>query len=91
MVLPQAGKRLIPSFPMNPFSKQSRNSRTMARLRSGIVNFRSNARGSTVMLSDSANSSSNSVFVADAMALQSSSSRPTENPSSAAVLTVFAL
>ena len=91
MVLPHDGARRTPSLPMKPFSKQSRNSRTIARLRSGIVNFRSKARGSTVMRSDCSKSSSNSSFAALSMALQSSSSRPTSKPPPAAVLTVHGL
>ena len=45
MVLPHVGQRRMPSLPMNPFSWASRNSRTMARLRSRIANVRSSARG----------------------------------------------
>ena len=91
MVLPLVGQRRTPSLPMNPFSWASRNSRTMARLRSGIVNVRSSARGSTVMGSDWSNSFSSSVPVAGSIAVQSSSSCATSNPPSAAVLTVIAL
>ena len=60
-----------PSRPMNPFSWASRHSRTMARLRSGIVNVRSSARGSTVMGSDCSNNLSSSVRVAGSIAVTS--------------------
>ena len=91
MVLPHVGQRRTPSLPMKPFSWASRNSRTMARLRSGIVNVRSSAHGSTVMGSDWSNSFSSSARAAASIAVQSSSSRATANPSSAAVLTVIVL
>ncbi len=91
MVLPQAGQRRTPSLHMKPFSSTSRNSRAKARLRSGMVNLRSKAFGSTVIVSESANKASNSSRALSSIALQPSSARRTSNPPSAAVLTVIAL
>ena len=90
MVLPRLGKRRTPSRPVKPLSSTSRNSRTTARLRSGIVNLRSSALGSTTMRPAAPNSSSSSARVAASIEDQSSSSRPTSKPPSAAVFTVIA-